>query len=85
MERGLWRYTRHPNYFGESLMWWGIFLVALEIPYGWITVVSPVLITFLLVRVSGIPLLERRYAGNAEFQAYARRTSAFIPRPPKNV
>jgi len=85
MDRGLWRYTRHPNYFGESLMWWGIFLVALEIPYGWITVVSPVLITFLLVRVSGIPLLERRYAGNAEFQAYARRTSAFIPRPPKNV
>jgi len=85
MDRGLWRYTRHPNYFGESLMWWGIFLVALEIPYGWITVVSPVLITFLLVRVSGIPLLERRYAGNAEFRAYARRTSAFIPRPPKNV
>ena len=85
MDQGLWRYTRHPNYFGESLMWWGIFLVALEIPYGWITVVSPVLITFLLVRVSGIPLLERRYAGNAEFRAYARRTSAFIPRPPKNV
>jgi steroid 5-alpha reductase family enzyme len=49
------------------------------------TAVSPVLITFLLVRVSGIPLLERRYAGNAEFQAYARRTSAFIPRPPKNA
>jgi steroid 5-alpha reductase family enzyme len=85
MDRGLWRYTRHPNYFGESLMWWGIFLVALEIPYGWTTVVSPVLITFLLVRVSGIPLLERRYAGNTEFRAYARRTSAFVPRPPKNV
>jgi steroid 5-alpha reductase family enzyme len=85
MDRGLWRYTRHPNYFGESLMWWGIFLIALEVPYGWVTVVSPVLITFLLVRVSGIPLLERRYAGNAEFQAYARRTSAFVPRPLKKT
>ncbi len=83
MDRGLWRYTRHPNYFGESLMWWGIFLIALEVPGGWATVVSPALITFLLVRVSGVPLLERRNAGNPEFQAYARRTSAFIPFPPK--
>jgi steroid 5-alpha reductase family enzyme len=83
MDKGLWRYSRHPNYFGESLMWWGIFLVALEVPYGWTTVVSPVLITFLLVRVSGIPMLEKKYAGNAEFQAYARRTSAFVPWSPK--
>ncbi len=72
MTRGLWRYTRHP-------------VLALNVPGGWMTAVSPVLITFLLVRVSGIPLLERRYAGNAEFQAYARRTSAFIPLPPKNA
>jgi steroid 5-alpha reductase family enzyme len=83
MDRGLWRYTRHPNYFGESLMWWGIFLLALEVPYGWTTVVSPLLITFLLVRVSGVPLLEKRYAGNAAFQAYARRTSVFVPWFPK--
>lgn len=83
MDRGLWRYSRHPNYFGESLMWWGIFLLALEVPYGWTTVVSPLLITFLLVRVSGVPLLEKRYAGNADFQAYARRTNAFVPGPPK--
>jgi steroid 5-alpha reductase family enzyme len=83
MDRGLWRYTRHPNYFGESLMWWGIFLVALDAPYGWAMIVSPVLITFLLVRVSGIPLLEKRYAGNPDFQAYARRTSAFVPWFPK--
>jgi steroid 5-alpha reductase family enzyme len=85
MTSGLWRYTRHPNYFGESLMWGGLFVLALNVPGGWMTVVSPVLITFLLVQVSGIPLLEKRYAGNTEFQAYARRTSAFIPRPPKNV
>jgi steroid 5-alpha reductase family enzyme len=83
MDKGLWQYTRHPNYFGESLMWWGIFLVALEVPYGWTTVVSPVLITFLLVRVSGIPMLEKKYAGNAEFQAYARRASTFVPWFPK--
>jgi steroid 5-alpha reductase family enzyme len=83
MDKGLWRYSRHPNYFGEALMWWGIFLVALEVPYGWMTVASPVLITFLLVRVSGIPLLEKKYAGNADFQAYARRTSAFVPWFPK--
>jgi len=79
MDKGLWRYSRHPNYFGESLMWWGIFLVAQEVPYGWTTVVSPVLVTFLLVRVSGIPMLEKKYAGNAEFQAYARKTNAFVP------
>jgi steroid 5-alpha reductase family enzyme len=83
MDKGLWRFSRHPNYFGESLMWWGIFLVALEVPCGWTTVVSPVLITFLLVRVSGIPMLEKKYAGNAEFQAYARRTNAFVPWFPK--
>ena len=85
MDRGLWRYTRHPNYFGESLMWWGIYGIALEVPLGWTTIVSPVLITFLLVRVSGIPPLERRYAGNAAFQGYARRTSAFVPRLPRKA
>jgi steroid 5-alpha reductase family enzyme len=83
MDRGLWKYTRHPNYFGESLMWWGIFVIALEVPYGWITIASPLLITFLLVKVSGVPMLERRYAGNPDFQAYARRTSAFVPWLPK--
>lgn len=83
MDRGLWRFTRHPNYFGESLMWWGIFLIALEVPCGWTTVISPLLITFLLVKVSGLPMLEKRYAGNPEFEAYARRTSAFIPWFPK--
>ena len=85
MDRGLWRYSRHPNYFGESLMWWGIFLAALGTPGGWMTVASPALLTFLLVRVSGVPMLERRYAGNAEFQAYARRTNAFVPGPPRKA
>ncbi|MFO7734004.1 MAG: DUF1295 domain-containing protein [Candidatus Aminicenantes bacterium] len=83
MTRGLWRTTRHPNYFGESLMWWGVFLVALEIPGGWITVASPVLITLLLAKVSGVPMLEKRYRGRPDFEAYARRTSAFFPWFPK--
>jgi len=83
MDRGLWKYTRHPNYFGESLMWWGLWLIALEVPGGWTTIVSPILITFLLAKVSGVPMLEKRYAGNPEFQAYARRTSAFVPWFPK--
>ena len=83
MARGLWRYTRHPNYFGESLMWWGLAVLGLSVPGGWAGVISPVVLTFLLTRVSGIPLLERKYRGNKEFEEYARRTSAFVPRPPK--
>lgn len=83
MTTGLWRFSRHPNYFGEAAMWWGIFLIALSVPSGWTAVVSPVVITLLLLRVSGVTLLEKKYAGNEEFAAYARRTSAFFPLPPK--
>jgi steroid 5-alpha reductase family enzyme len=83
MTSGLWRYTRHPNYFGEAVMWWGIFLIALSVPTGWTAVVSPVLITFLLLRVSGVTMLEKKYIGNADFAEYARRTSAFFPWFPK--
>jgi steroid 5-alpha reductase family enzyme len=80
---GLWRTTRHPNYFGEATMWWGIFLIALGAPGGWTAAVSPALITFLLLRVSGVRMLEKKYEGNPEFEAYARRTSAFVPWFPK--
>jgi steroid 5-alpha reductase family enzyme len=83
MTSGLWRYTRHPNYFGEAAMWWGIFFIALSVPKGWTGFISPLLITFLLLKVSGVPMLEKRYAGNPEFAAYARRTSVFIPWFPK--
>lgn len=79
MNTGLWKYTRHPNYFGEAAMWWGIFLVALSVEGGWTAVISPAVITFLLRRVSGVTLLEKKYAGNEEFAAYARRTNAFFP------
>jgi len=79
MTAGLWRLSRHPNYFGEAVQWWGLFLIALSGERGWTAVVSPLLITFLLLKVSGVPLLEKKYAGNPEFAAYARRTSVFIP------
>ena len=83
MDRGLWRYSRHPNYFGDSAAWWGIYLVAAAAGAWW-TIAGPLLMTFLLMRVSGVALLERsigrRRPGYAE---YAARTSAFIPRPPR--
>lgn len=80
---GLWKYTRHPNYFGETIIWWGIFLIALSVRNGWTAVVSPLLITFLLLRVSGIAMLEKKYADNKDYEDYARRTSPFIPWFPK--
>lgn len=79
MTSGLWRYTRHPNYFGEAALWWGIFLIALSVRGGWAAVVSPLTISFLLLKVSGVRMLEKKYAGNEEFGVYARRTSAFFP------
>lgn len=83
IQSGLWRYTRHPNYFGEAVLWWGLFLIALEAPYGAIAVLSPLLIDFLLLKVSGIPMLEAKYAGNPEFSAYKERTNALFPWFPK--
>lgn len=79
---GLWKYSRHPNYFGEVVQWWGIFLIALPLSGGWMTLVSPLTITYLIRYVSGVPMLERKYAGNAEFEQYKKRTSIFFPLPP---
>jgi steroid 5-alpha reductase family enzyme len=83
MTQGLWKYTRHPNYFGETAMWWGIFLIALSVKNGWTAIISPLTITFLLVKVSGISMLEKKYVGNKEFEEYAKRTGAFFPWFPK--
>ncbi|MEY3238683.1 MAG: hypothetical protein RIR11_121 [Bacteroidota bacterium] len=83
MQSGLWRYTRHPNYFGEVVLWWGIFLIVLPLDYGWLGIISPLTITFLLLFVSGIPMLEAKYKDNPQFQAYKKRTSAFFPMWPK--
>lgn len=83
MKSGLWRYTRHPNYFGEVVQWWGIYLLAVSVPGGWITIIGPLTITLLIIKVSGIPMLEAKYLDNQEFQEYKRRTSAFFPWPPR--
>ena len=85
MDRGVWRFTRHPNYFGEMTMWWGIFLIAISSGNGIFAIISPLTITYLLLCVSGIPMLESKYKGNAAYEAYQKKTSAFIPLPPKNI
>lgn len=81
LDSGLWAWSRHPNYFGESLLWWGIWSVALSLPWGWATVVSPVVITYLLRYVSGVPLAERAMEGRSGWTEYARRTPVFVPGP----
>ncbi len=83
MMRGLWKYTRHPNYFGEASMWWGIWLLVVDLPLGPFAIISPILITWLLLKVSGIPMLEAKWQGNPEWEEYKRTTSAFFPWMPK--
>lgn len=83
MKDGLWKYTRHPNYFGEVAQWWGIFLITFSSPYFLLAAVSPLVITYLLLKVSGIPMLEKKYEDNAEFQEYKKVTNAFFPWFPK--
>lgn len=83
IQSGLWYYSRHPNYFGEVMLWWGLWLVVASLPYGWLAVASPLLISFLILYVSGVPLLEAKYKNNINYQTYARRTSKFILWPPK--
>lgn len=86
MDRGLWRYTRHPNYFGDFMVWWGIYWVALSTVSAWWTIFGPALMSFFLMRVSGVPLLERSLRKNRpDYDAYIARTSAFFPRPPRNA
>ncbi len=83
MQQGLWRYSRHPNYFGEALLWWGVWLIGLAAPFGLMAILSPLLIDFLLFKVSGVPMLEAKYAGNPAFEAYRQRTNAIFPWWPK--
>jgi steroid 5-alpha reductase family enzyme len=84
LNTGLWAWSRHPNYFGDALTWWGIWLISCAHPWGPATIVGPIVMTFLLRRVSGVPMLEhsmaKRRPGYAE---YVARTPVFVPRPPR--
>ena len=84
LNTGLWKYTRHPNYFGNACMWWGIWLVACQAPWGWATIFAPIIMTILLTRVSGRDLLEREMKKRKAYRDYIERTSGFFPMPPKS-
>jgi len=83
MTGGLWSVTRHPNYFGEAALWWGMGVIALSAPLGWLGLIGPLVITGLLLFVSGVPLLEKKYAGRPDWEEYKKRTSRFFPWFPK--
>lgn len=83
MDKGVWRYTRHPNYFGDSAQWWGYYLIALAAG-GWWSIFSPVLMTLLLLRVSGVALLEKTLETKPGYKEYIEKTSPFIPWFPKS-
>jgi steroid 5-alpha reductase family enzyme len=84
MDRGLWRYTRHPNYFGDATLWWGYGAIGLLTPWGWLALVGPLVMTGMLLKVSGVAMLERTIASRRPgYEEYVRRTSAFVPRPPR--
>jgi steroid 5-alpha reductase family enzyme len=83
MDRGLWRYTRHPNYFGEALVWWGFWLIAASAGHAW-TVFAPIIMTLMLLKVSGVALLEKDLqVRRPAYAAYMERTNAFLPGPPR--
>ena len=79
MDRGLWAYSRHPNYLGEILMWWGVSVLALSVEYGWIGLVGAGLITYLIIFVSGLPPAEKRMSQKKGWQEYAAKTPALFP------
>jgi steroid 5-alpha reductase family enzyme len=84
MDQGLWRYTRHPNYFGDSCVWWGLGLIAAESSLGIYGLIGPVVMTFLLVKVSGAAMLDRAMLKRKPgYENYVATTSGFIPRPPR--
>lgn len=84
MDRGLWHYTRHPNYFGEAVLWWGLGLIGAGTPGGWLGLVGPAIITFLLIRVSGVAMLEKTLkTTKAGYAEYIASTPAFFPRLPR--
>lgn len=86
MDRGLWSWTRHPNYFGDFTVWVGLAIVAASVPWGWLTFISPAVFLYFLLKITGVvPLEADMRARYADYDAYAARVSSFFPRPPKCV
>jgi steroid 5-alpha reductase family enzyme len=83
LQKGLWKYSRHPNYFGELIQWWGIGIIALQTHHGWIGLFGPLVLSILIVFVSGIPPIERRRAKDLAYRAYQKKTSPLILLPQK--
>jgi steroid 5-alpha reductase family enzyme len=83
MDQGLWHYSRHPNYFGEIVMWWAMYLFALSVPYGYLTIISPLAVSTTLIFVTGIPWTEGAMASNPAYQEYKKKTSMLIPWRPR--
>ncbi len=83
MQSGLWKFSRHPNYFGEALLWWGIFFIIINSVAWYYVIFGPILIHFLLLKVSGVAMLEKKYNLNPEYEEYKKRTNAFVPFFPK--
>ncbi len=79
INHGLWYYTRHPNYFGEACLWWGVYCITCAVEWGWITVWAPLFITYLVRFLSGVPMLEKKYKGNPEWESYCRQVNVFFP------
>lgn len=85
LQQGLWSWSRHPNYFGEVLQWWGIGVLALAVPLGWMGLMGPALLTYLILKVSGIPMLEKAAARKPGWSEYRARVSPFLPLPPRKA
>jgi len=83
LDSGLWRFTRHPNYFGDFCVWWGIYAVALATGEAWWTLVGPLVMSFVLLRLSGVPVMERHLKRRQGYEDYVLRTSAFFPKRPR--
>lgn len=83
LSSGMWRYSRHPNYFGELCQWWGIFFIVLRLPFGPWAILSPLMLTYLIIFITGLYPMERRFKDNKPYKRYVKRTSSLIPLPPK--
>ncbi|HNT30722.1 MAG TPA: DUF1295 domain-containing protein, partial [bacterium] len=83
LQSGTWRYTRHPNYFGEVTLWWGLWFISLATANSMLGIIGPLTISFLIIKVSGIPLLEKAMKKHPDWPEYAKKTSVFFPLPPK--